>query len=261
MADWALILGSSSGFGEAAARAFAAAGTNIFGVHLDRKSTLAHVDEIVEAIKETGVEVEFFNVNAADPEKRGEVVQHIAERLTESAEKVRVVLHSLAFGTLKPYIDPEGKAGLAQRELDMTLDVMANTLVYWVQELVRGELMGEGGRVFSMTSTGDTHAWPTYGAVSAAKAALEAHTRQLALELAPFGITVNAIRAGVTDTPALRKIPGHERMIEAARARNPHRRLTTPEDVANALVALCHPGADWITGNIINVDGGEEVAG
>lgn len=261
MADWALILGSSSGFGEAAARAFAAAGTNIFGIHLDRKSTLAHVDEIVEAIKETGVEVEFFNVNAADPEKRSEVVQHVAERLEESGEKVRVLLHSLAFGTLKPYIDPEGKTGLAQREMDMTLDVMAHTLVYWVQELVRANLIGDGGRVFSMTSTGDNHAWPTYGAVSAAKAALEAHTRQLAVELAPLGITVNAIRAGVTDTPALRKIPGHEQMVEAARARNPHRRLTTPEDVAQALVALARPETHWITGNVIGVDGGEEISG
>lgn len=261
MADWALILGSSSGFGEAAARAFAAAGTNIFGIHLDRKSTLAHVDEIVEAIKETGVEVEFFNVNAADSEKRSEVVQHVAERLEESGEKVRVLLHSLAFGTLKPYIDPEGKTGLAQREMDMTLDVMAHTLVYWVQELVRANLIGDGGRIFSMTSTGDNHAWPTYGAVSAAKAALEAHTRQLALELAPLGITVNAIRAGVTDTPALRKIPGHEQMVEAARTRNPHRRLTTPEDVAQALVALARPETHWMTGNVIGVDGGEEISG
>jgi NAD(P)-dependent dehydrogenase (short-subunit alcohol dehydrogenase family) len=143
----------------------------------------------------------------------------------------------------------------------MTLDVMANTLVYWVQELVRADLMGDGGRVFSMTSTGDGHAWPTYGAVSAAKAALEAHTRQLALELAPLGITVNAIRAGVTDTPALRKIPGHERMVEAARARNPHRRLTTPEDVAQALIALARPETRWITGNVIGVDGGEEISG
>lgn len=261
MADWALILGSSSGFGEAAALALADEGYNVYGVHLDRKSTLGHVDEVVARIKATGNEVEFFNINAADPDKRQEVVQHIAERLGESGESVRVVLHSLAFGTLKPYIDPNGKTGLAQRELEMTLDVMANTLVYWVQELVRAGLMGEGGRVFSMTSTGDTHAWYSYGAVSAAKAALEAHTRQLALELAPLGITVNAIRAGVTDTPALRKIPGHEQMIGAAKARNPHRRLTTPEDVARALVALARPETQWITGNVIGVDGGEEIAG
>lgn len=143
----------------------------------------------------------------------------------------------------------------------MTLDVMGHSLVYWTQELVERGLMREGGRIFAMTSTGDFHAWPTYGPVSAAKAALEAHIRQLALELAPRGITANAIRAGVTDTPALRKIPGHEAMVEAASRRNPHRRLTTPEDVAQALVVLARPETQWITGNVIGVDGGEEIAG
>jgi enoyl-[acyl-carrier protein] reductase III len=261
VADWALILGSSSGFGEAAARAFADAGYNIYGVHLDRKSTLTHAEEVVRAIKESGREIEFFNVNAADPVKREEIVSHISERLGESGGKVRVLLHSLAFGTLKPYIGGEGQPGLSQKELEMTVDVMAHSLVYWVQDLVAKGLMGEGGRVFSMTSTGDTHAWYSYGAVSAAKAALEAHTRQLALELAPAGIAVNAIRAGVTDTPALRKIPGSDGMIAAAAKRNPHRRLTTPEDVARALVALARPETHWITGNVIGVDGGEEIAG
>jgi NAD(P)-dependent dehydrogenase (short-subunit alcohol dehydrogenase family) len=112
-----------------------------------------------------------------------------------------------------------------------------------------------------MTSSGGSHVWPTYGAVSAAKAALEAHTRQLAYELAPLRITANCIRAGVTDTPALRKIPGHEKLIEGALARNPHGRLTTPADVAAAVVALCAEGTHWVTGNIIGVDGGEELTG
>ena len=261
MADWALILGSSSGFGEAAARAFAAAEYDVFGVHLDRKSTLPHVEEIVSAIRAAGREVEYFNVNAADPIKRGELLDHIAERLKGSGGTIRVLLHSLAFGTLKPYIGVEGRPGVQPKELEMTMDVMANSLVYWSQELVGRRLMREGGRIFAMTSSGDFHAWPTYGPVSAAKAALEAHVRQLALELAPEGITANAIRAGVTDTPALRKIPGHEEMVEAARRRNPHRRLTTPEDVAQALVVLARPGTHWITGNVIGVDGGEEIAG
>lgn len=261
MADWALILGASSGFGEAAAKAFAAAGYNIFGVHLDRKATLPQVEAIVEELRGTGQTVEYFNVNAADPVKRDSVLDRMAERVGESGEHVRVLLHSLAFGTLKPFIGGDGKAGLSQKELEMTLDVMANSLVYWVQALVDRGLMGDGGRVFSMTSTGDNHAWRSYGAVSAAKAALAAHTRQLALELAPVGVTVNAIRAGVTDTPALRKIPGSDVMIDSAAARNPHHRLTTPEDVAQALVALTRPETYWITGNVIGVDGGEEIAG
>lgn len=261
MADWALVLGASSGFGEACARALAADGFNVYGVHLDRKSTMGHVEEVVEAIRATGRDVEYFNVNAADPSKREEIVRHIHGRLDGSGEQVRVLLHSLAFGTLKPFVRQEGQAALGQRELEMTLDVMANSLVYWAQDLVENGLMREGGRIYSMTSTGDFHAWPSYGAVSAAKAALEAHTRQLALELAPRGITVNSIRAGVTDTPALRKIPGSEGMIVAAAKRNPHRRLTTPEDVAQALVALARPETAWITGNVIGVDGGEEIAG
>jgi NAD(P)-dependent dehydrogenase (short-subunit alcohol dehydrogenase family) len=141
--------------------------------------------------------------------------------------------------------------------MDMTMDVMANSLVYWTQDLVRHKLLGSGGRIFSMTSAGGARVWKSYGAVSAAKSALESHTRQLALELAPLGITVNSLMAGVTDTPALRKIPGSDEMIAMAQRKNPSNRLTTTQDVADALSLLCHPKAHWITGNVICVDGGE----
>ncbi len=139
----------------------------------------------------------------------------------------------------------------------MTVDVMAHSFIYWVRELFHAGLIANGSRIYAMTSEGATRAVPTYGAVSAAKAALEAHTRQLALELATEGVTVNAIRAGVTDTPALRRIPGHEDLLAVAGARNPSNRITTPEDVADALVALCSPLTHWMTGNTIGVDGGE----
>jgi enoyl-[acyl-carrier-protein] reductase (NADH) len=165
-------------------------------------------------------------------------------------------MHSLAFGTLKPYI---GDDQLTKANIDMTLDVMAHSLVYWTQDCVKRGLLANGARIFSMTSSGSTRVIPAYGAVSAAKCALESHTRQLALELAPLGITVNALRGGVTRTPASERIPGSDVLFTEAARRNPHRRLTTPQDLANALVALCSPGTDWITGNVINVDGGEEV--
>src|SRR4029077_9569837 len=80
-------------------------------------------------------------------------------------------------------------------------------------------------------------------------------------ELGPRGISANSIRAGVTNTPALQKIPGNEEIMAQARRRNPGGRLTTPADVAKAIVVLSHPDTYWITGNVIGVDGGEEIVG
>ena len=257
--EWALILGASSGFGEAAALELASLGLNVIGVHLDRKSTLRNVERIVNEIRGMGRQATFFNANAADTEKRHEILEAIQSQGNESGKPVfiRVFLHSLAFGTLKQFIAKSQADAVSKSQIDMTLDVMANTLVYWSQDLVTRQLLGRGSRIFSMTSAGGARVWPTYGAVSAAKAALESHTRQLALELAPLEITVNAIMAGVTDTPALRKIPGSEEMLSLAQRRNPSGRLTSTQDVANAIGILSHPKSQWITGNVICVDGGE----
>jgi enoyl-[acyl-carrier protein] reductase III len=218
---WALVLGASSGFGEAVSVALARAGLDIFGVHLDRKATLANAERIAGEIRALGRAAIFFNINAADAERRAETVA----------------------------------------AMDMTLDVMAHSLVYWTQEVVGRGLMGPGGRVYAMTSAGGTRVLPHYGPVSAAKAALESHVRQLAAELAPLGITANAIRAGVTATPAAQKIPGYESIAGEARRRNPHGRMTTTADVARALVVLAHPDTYWMTGNVIGVDGGEDIVG
>ena len=213
---WALILGASSGFGGAVSLACARAGLNIFGVHLDRKGTLANAERIATEIRALGREARFFNVNAADADKRGEIGAGMQRLLEERAEigSLRVLLHSLAFGTLKLYIADPMKEAVTQAQMDMTLDVMAHSLVYWTQEVVGRGLMGRGGRIFAMTSSGGARVLPFYGPVSAAKAALESHIRQLASELAPLGITANSIRAGVTDTPALQKIPGNEAIKE-----------------------------------------------
>ena len=254
---WALILGASSGFGRAVALELAALGMNIAGVHLDRKSTLPNVERLVGDIQARGREALFFNVNAADAEKRREVVDALQAKFQAPGARIRVLLHSLAFGTLKRFITETRAGAVSKAQVDMTLDVMANSLVYWVQELLARGLMGDGGRIFAMTSAGGARVWATYGAVSAAKAALESHVRQLALELAPMGITANAIMAGVTDTPALRKIPGSDDMIALAQRKNPSGRLTTPQDVADAIGLLSHSKSHWLTGNVICVDGGE----
>src|SRR5260370_41495446 len=122
-------------------------------------------------------------------------------------------------------------------------------------------MMGRGGRIYAMTSSGGARVLPFYGPVSAAKAALESNIRQLAAELAPHGISANSIRAGVTATPAAQKIPNYEEFSQQAARRNPHRRLTTTQDVARALAALGHPGTYWITGHVISLARGEETLG
>ncbi|MFO7769279.1 MAG: SDR family oxidoreductase [bacterium] len=261
LSGWALILGASSGFGEAAALALAEAGMDIFGVHLDRKATMHNVERITGAIENAGRRARFFNINAADPDKRKTAAARMRETLDESGQagEVRVLFHSLAFGTLKPLVGEEEGESVTPSQMDMTLDVMAHSLVYWTQELVWSGLMTDGGKIFAMTSSGGGRVMDSYGAVSAAKAALESHIRQLTLELRPKGICANALRAGVTDTPALRKIPGHGEYLEKAAGNNPGRRLTEPEDVARALVRLSMPGTEWITGNVIGVDGGEDI--
>ncbi|MBM4175188.1 MAG: SDR family oxidoreductase [Ignavibacteria bacterium] len=257
--NWALILGASSGFGGAAAIELAKNGYNIFGIHLDRQITMPKVQQIIKKIERTGNQAVFFNINAADAIKRNEILDEMKERFSKEKGKVKVLIHSLAFGTLKPFIAKQSTDAISQAQMEMTMDVMANSLVYWTQGLVFRNLLGEGGRIFGLTSAGSHTVINNYGAVSAAKAALEAHIRQLSVELAPMGITANAILAGVTDTPALHKIPGAKQMIDVAKTKNPFGRLTTPEDVAHAIVSLCHSNCSWISGNVIGVDGAEYI--
>lgn len=263
LSGWALVLGASSGFGEASARRLAQAGCNVIGVHLDRRAGMQNVERIVHDIQELGREAWFFNINAADHDKRAEVLAEIEKRFTArgKSEQIRVLLHSLAFGTLRPFVHPEPAEGVNHKQMEMTLDVMANSLVYWVQDIVARKLLSDEGRIFAMTSTGSTEVWEGYGAVGAAKAALEAHIRQLAFELGPRGITANSICAGVTSTAAMNKIPNAERMRDVAIRKNPSHRLTVPEDVANAIVALAQPCTYWLTANVLYVDGGEAHSG
>jgi enoyl-[acyl-carrier-protein] reductase (NADH) len=170
---------------------------------------------------------------------------------------VRVLLHSLAFGTLRPLVAPGAQDAVSPAQMAMTLDVMATSLVDWAQAIFAAGLFERRARIFAMTSEGGRRVWPAYGPVAAAKAAVESLVRQLAVELAAQEITVNAICAGVTETPAAQKIPGFEQMAEQARARHPRGRLTMPDDVARALVALADAGCGWVTGNVVHVDGGE----
>jgi enoyl-[acyl-carrier protein] reductase III len=254
--------------GEATARALAAAGYNICGIHLDFRASLTHVEELKGELGAGERQVLYINMNAADDEKRAGALDQLEPRFQESRKAgrdpyVRVVMHSLAFGSLVPFVTDDPKAGVDRKKMEMTQDVMANSLVYWVQDLYRRGFLGQGSKVYAMTSEGSSRVVPSYGVVSSAKAALESHVRQLAMELARTGrgITVNAIRAGVTVTPALLKIPEAQQMIDITMKRNPTGRMTTPQDVANAILALSGEGTEFINGDIISVDGGEFITG
>ncbi|MEP7158251.1 MAG: SDR family oxidoreductase [Chloroflexota bacterium] len=259
---WALILGASSGFGEATALALSAAGYDICGVHLDRRQGMAHVDEIKAGIEANGRQALFFNINAADDEQRARVLTELKAAAGKSGY-VRVMMHSLAFGTLKPFLAPDVDGSISRKNMEMTLDVMAHSLVYWAQDTWRAGLFGEGSKVYAMTSEGSSRVIPSYGAVSAAKSALESHCRQLAMEFAKLhtGVTVNAIRAGVTKTPALMQLPEAQELIDHALRRNPMGRLATVQDVADAIVTFSGSGTHWMSGNVIGVDGGELITG
>ena len=119
--NWALILGASSGVGEACSLELARAGYSIFGVHLDRQNTMPNVQRIKSEIEGMGQQAIFFNVNAADAEKRASVLQSIKTTFADNkVGQVQVLLHSIAFGTLKQYIADDAKDAISQKQIDMT---------------------------------------------------------------------------------------------------------------------------------------------
>ena len=254
MKSWALILGASSGIGAACAKKLAESGMNIYGIYLRKPQSV--IDELENYIKSQNVEVVFHKMNAMNDEKRLEVVNNLAK-----LGYVKTFIHSIAFGTLKPMLSKDDHSTLNQKNIEMTINVVGSSLVYWTQDLYKANLLKQGTQIFSMTSSGGRRQWPSYGAVSMAKATLESASRQLAIELAGEGIAVNTIQAGVTDTPALRKIPGNEKMIEFANKQNPSGRLTLPEDIADYVSLLSKSNNSWMTGNILRIDGGEDIIG
>jgi NAD(P)-dependent dehydrogenase (short-subunit alcohol dehydrogenase family) len=234
---------------------------HIFGVHLDPRRSLDRAKAVVADIEAAGSRAVFFNVNAADARRREQVIKRMEEVLRDEGNAapsvVHMVVHTLAFGSLRPFIHPDAEEAVNEPQMDMTLRVMAHSLVYWTQDLVRTGLLDVGSRIYAMTSLGSQRVSSHYGPVSAAKAALEAHMRQLAVELAPQGIAVNCLMPGVADTPAFRAIPGHEAILDQVQTFHPAGRLTRPEDVAQTLVVLADPRLTWISGAIIPVDGAE----
>jgi NAD(P)-dependent dehydrogenase (short-subunit alcohol dehydrogenase family) len=304
--EWALILGGSSGFGLATAHTLSRHGMSECIVHRDRRGAMARIEPEFEAIRRAGGALLTFNADALDSAAREDILERLQLELGARG-RVRVLLHSIAFGNLK-LIGPEAapaesarralavhlgvdegrlqasvdelfahgvdalyslasppvyssRAFLDEDDLTLTFHSMGASLLGWTQALLRRGMFAADARVFGLTSEGNTLAWKGYAAVAAAKAALESLARAIAVECATHGIRCNVIQAGITDTPALRAIPGNHHLMAHARLRNPFRRLTTPQDVANVIYLLSTDEAAWINGEVIRVDGGEHVSG
>ncbi|MCO4822907.1 MAG: SDR family oxidoreductase [Flavobacteriaceae bacterium] len=251
---WALILGGSSGLGLATAKKLAKHGMNICIIHRNSRTQENAINLEFDAIKSEGVQFKSYNIDAFKEEKRQEVISEL-----KSVENIRILVHSVAKGNLKPMIDDD-KPTLKNDDFNLTINAMAISLYDWTKALFEAKLFAEDARIVSFTSEGNSKAWKNYAAVSAAKVTLEAITRNIALEFAPFGIRANCLQAGVTDTASLRMIPGNDKIKEQSLRRNPFKRLTQPEDVANAVYLLSKDEASWINGCVIPVDGGEHIS-
>ena len=304
--QWALILGGSSGFGLAAAKKLAAHGMSLCVVHRDRRGAMSRIEPEFEAIRRDGAKLLTLNVDALDAEVRVEILDRLAAAMGAEG-RVRVLLHSIAFGNLKLVarerpagrsalpalaaelgIDPErlaaavdalfaggrdelaalasppaypASAFLDAEDFARTIHAMGTSLVDWTQAVLARGLFADDARVLGLTSEGNQIAWKGYAAVAAAKVALESVSRAMALELAPYGIRSNVVQAGITDTQALRAIPGNAHLKAQARLRNPFGRLTTPRDVADVIFLLSTDEAAWVNGEVIRVDGGEHISG
>jgi NAD(P)-dependent dehydrogenase (short-subunit alcohol dehydrogenase family) len=234
------------------------------------------LDSLAEALGDSGKirmvlhAVAFGNLKLLAPDNASNAAKlardKIAQALNISEDDIKTIVQRIfedGAHCLHTIADPpeyNNRQFLDKDDFTHTIHAMGSNIVEWVQDIFNRKLFAEDARVLSLTSEGNRIAWRGYAAVSAAKAVLESVSRSMAVELAPYGIRSNVIQAGVTDTAALRMIPGNRHIKAYAGLRNPLGRLTTPEDVANVIFLLCMDEAAWINGSLICADGGERIA-
>ncbi len=255
--QWAVILGGSSGLGLATAKKMACHGMNVCIVHRNLRSEMGSIQEEFKWIEDQGVSLLCFNKDAVREDNLDLMIPRLRSAMGDEGS-VKLLVHSIARGNLKSMDGQKGEV-LSTADIMMTLEAMAVSLYSWSQRLLQENMFGDRARIIGFTSEGNSRVMSSYGAVSAAKSALESIARQMAVEMAQYGVNVNCIQAGTTDTPSLRMIPGNDRLRQYALERNPKGRLTRPGDVADAVYLLCRDEADWINGITLVVDGGEHL--
>lgn len=253
---WGLILGGSSGLGWAAAQVLAKKGMSLCIYYRERRADAREAQARFQALSlETGVSILHYNVDATQKEQIARSLAELSERLPAEA-RFRLLLHSIAKGNLKAFL---GQNNLTSTDFQLTAQNMAYSIVDWAQGLIALGRFAEDARILGLSSGGNQRAWSHYAAVSAAKTALEAIIRSMALEYAPLGIRANIVQAGMMNTRSFQLIPGSDDLAQFAKSRNPLGRMTKAEDVAKVIELLCRAESAWINGAIIPVDGGERL--
>ncbi|MDQ3824005.1 MAG: SDR family oxidoreductase [Actinomycetota bacterium] len=232
-----LVTGGSRGIGLAIARRFAELGARRIALGYLRNDSAA--EAAAEQVREVGAEPVLVRGNVSSDR----VVSEFAEHGPYDA-----VVHNAATGVIRAALETE------DRHWDWTLNANARAFLSLARAVAPG--MPRGSALVGVSSLGSTRVLENYTLVGTSKAALEALVRYLAVELAPRGIRVNAVSAGVVETGALAFFPNRDEMLAAGRDRTPAGRLVEPDDVAGAVAFLCSPEAEMVRGHTLVVDGG-----
>ena len=242
----ALVTGGSRGIGRAIALRLAEAGCDVAINYLRNRKPAEETARLVQA---QGRQALTLKCNVAHTDE----LPGVFEQIRETFGHLDIVVSNAASGVIKPAME------LTQRHWHWTMDINAAALLPIAQHAV--PLMPGGGQIVAVSSIGAVRAIPNYAAVGASKAALESLVRHLAIELAPSGIRVNAISAGVVDTDALKHFPNREQILVESARRTPKGRLTEPQDVADAVLFLVSPLSAMMIGQTMVVDGGYAIMG
>lgn len=231
------VTGGSRGIGKAIALRFATLGASRVAIGYLRNDRAAK--ETAEELRAAGAEPVLIRGNIAGERVLGQIAE---------LGPLDALVHNAATGVIRPALEVE------EKHWNWTLGANARALLTLAQAVVPS--MRPGSSIVAISSLGSTRVLDNYVLVGTSKAALESLVRYLAVELAPRGIRVNAVSAGVVETGALEHFPNREEMLAAGRDRTPAGRLVEPGDIADAVAFLCSPGAEMVRGHTLVVDGG-----